>query len=33
MGAGLTHHVITGGPDSKFGIYESDLDEVIEVAK
>ena len=25
IGAGTSHHVITGGPKSKFGIYESDL--------
>jgi diaminopimelate decarboxylase len=25
IGAGTSHHVITGGPKSKFGIYENDL--------
>ncbi len=27
VGAGHHHHVITGGPDSKFGIFESDIPE------
>lgn len=25
VGAGTSYHVITGGPKSKFGIYENDL--------
>jgi diaminopimelate decarboxylase len=33
IGAGTSHHVITGGPKSKFGIYEDDLLKAIEVAK
>jgi len=26
VGAGTSHHVITGGPKSKFGIYEDKID-------
>lgn len=33
VGAGTSHHVVTGGPKSKFGIYEDDLLKVREVAK
>ncbi len=33
MGAGSTHHVITGGPQSKFGVYGDNIDEFIRVAK
>lgn len=33
LGAGTTYHVITGGPKSKFGIYEDKIDELIKVAK
>lgn len=33
IGAGSTHHVITGGPESKFGIYETDIKQVIKIVK
>lgn len=33
IGAGSSHHVITGGPSSKFGIYESDIPLAIKIAK
>ena len=33
VGAGPSYHVITGGPESKFGVYEDDLDEFIKVAQ
>ena len=33
VGAGTSYHVITGGPKSKFGVYESDIDTFIGVAK
>ena len=33
IGAGSSYHVITGGPKSKFGVYENHLDEFIKVAK
>jgi diaminopimelate decarboxylase len=33
VGAGTSHHVITGGPKSKFGIYENDLLKAIKIAK
>ena len=33
LGAGTSSHVITGGPKSKFGVYENDLDEFIKVAE
>ena len=29
LGAGETYQVITGGPKSKFGIYHTDIDELI----
>ena len=31
VGDGHHHHVITGGPDSKFGIYHSDLERIREI--
>lgn len=33
VGAGTSYHVITGGPKSKFGVYEDNIDEFIKVAK
>lgn len=33
LGAGTSYHVITGGPKSKFGVYEDNIDEFIKVAK
>lgn len=33
IGAGSSYHVITGGPKSKFGIYETDLQKAAEIAK
>lgn len=32
VGAGTSYHVITGGPKSKFGVYEDDIDKFISVA-
>ena len=33
VGDGHHHHVITGGPDSKFGIYHSDLERIGEIVE
>lgn len=33
FGAGHHSHVITGGPESKFGIYHTDIDEALRIAK
>lgn len=33
IGAGSSYHVITGGPKSKFGIYETDIQKAAEIAK
>lgn len=33
VGAGTSYHVITGGPKSKFGVYEDDIDEFIRIAQ
>lgn len=33
LGAGTSYHVITGGPKSKFGVYEDNIDEFIRIAK
>jgi diaminopimelate decarboxylase len=33
VGAGTSYHVITGGPKSKFGVYEDDIDQFIQLAK
>ena len=33
LGAGETYQVVTGGPKSKFGIYHTDVEELIQVAK
>lgn len=32
IGAGTSYHVITGGPKSKFGVYEDDIEEFIKIA-